>query len=128
MTSRKIEKESTNSRPVRKARKPINSKSLLRAEQRPGFVRRYVNDVDARIQMFLDAGYEPVTGQDNVNDYRAQDGSQLGSVVRKPVGGGITAVLMEIPEEFYREDQISKQADVDAYEHAIKRDANISRG
>lgn len=125
MTTRKTE---TNSRPARKSRKPINSKNLLRAEQRPGFVRRYVNDVDTRIQMFLEAGYEPVKGQDNINDYRAQDGSQLGSVVRKPVGGGVTAVLMEIPEEFYKEDQISKQAEVDAHEQAIGLTAAISRG
>lgn len=135
MSSRRTtEKEQKSNRPKRK---PIRSASILRAENRSGYIRRYVNDVHNRIQRFLEAGYTPVVGEDTLNDYRAQDGSKLGSIVRKPVGGGINAVLMEIPEEFYHEDQALKQVEVDKFDEAIGtkkerdgifEDIKISRG
>lgn len=93
---------------------PISARNKLVAEGREGFHRRWVNDVPGRLEQFEQAGYVQVTDPTKVGDPRAADASQLGSVVRKPVGGGIDAVLMEIPEEFYREDQ-------DAKEHALKQ-------
>lgn len=89
-------------------RVPIGTRNKLTAEPRQGFVRRWVNDVNERIQMFLEAGYEMVSKPTKVGDSPA-DASQLDSVVRKPVGGGINAVLMEIPEAWNEEDKARKE-------------------
>jgi hypothetical protein len=44
----------------------------------------------------------------------------MGDVVRKSVGGGRHAVLMEIPKEWYDEDQAEKQKEVDAREGSME--------
>jgi len=90
-------------------RTPIHQRNILTTDQRDGYVRRWVNDVDGRHDMFTEAGYEKVTKPTKVGDPMAGAASQVDSVVRKPVGGGVTAVLMEIPVEFYEEDQRSKE-------------------
>jgi hypothetical protein len=45
----------------------------------------------------------------------------LGAYVTKSVGGGRVGYLMAIPEEFYKEDQAAKQAQVDASESAMRK-------
>lgn len=92
---------------------PIHQRNIMTTDQRDGYARRWVNDVDGRPEMFEDAGYAKVVKPTKVGDPMAGAASQLDSVVRKPVGGGINAVLMEIPVELYEEDQRSK-------EHALK--------
>jgi len=72
----------------------------LEAPKRPGFVRRWVNQVTGRVQRFEDNGWDPV--QD--------DGT-----VSRHVGGPkspLNAILMEIPEEFSKEDRKQKLAKV----------------
>jgi len=103
----------------RPQRTPVGRRNVLTAEQRKGYVRRWVNDEDGRVAMFQEAGYEPVQVPTEVGDPMAGNASQVGAVVRKPVGGGKTAVLMEIPEEFYREDQDAKEAHIKAKEGAL---------
>jgi hypothetical protein len=59
--------------------------------------------------MFKEAGYDSV-GSAEVGDDRAAVASNVGSsVTRKDVGGGQHAVLMEIPNEYYKEDQAAKE-------------------
>lgn len=100
-------KSRAKNRPVRK---PVGTRRVLSAEQRPGYHRRWVNDIDDRIQMFIEGGYTPVAGDADNSDKRATDPSKLGSSqTRKSVGGGVEAVLMEIPLEWYNEDQAAKQ-------------------
>ncbi len=72
----------------------------LSAPQRPGFVRRWVNDVTGRVDRFRDNGWDAV--QENGSDVRHVGGQK----------NPLKAVLMEIPEEFYREDQKAKMAKV----------------
>lgn len=98
------------SKSARPQRTPIHSRNRLDFEQREGFVRRVVNDVDGRLKMFEEAGYEQVMTPTAGAPLEAGDASQLGSVVRKPVGGGVEGVLMEIPREWYEEDQAAKEA------------------
>lgn len=75
----------------------------------PGYVYRWVNDLDTRIQIFQDAGYEFVpTGEGQVGDKRVGTASDVGSWVSKPVGSGITAYLMKIKQEWFEEDQQKK--------------------
>lgn len=103
----------------RKARKPIGTVSVLDAAPRPGFHRRYVNDDPGRVQRFIEAGYEPV--RDPSQNQSRQESSALGdSIIRQHVGGGKTAVLMEIPDEWHAEDQAAKAAVVDRTEEGLR--------
>lgn len=117
-----------NERPDRsqsahKKRVPVGTRNKLTAPERPGYVRRFVNDVDGRLSMFEDAGYGAVRVPTQVGDPAAGDSSQVGSVVRKPVGGGVTAVLMEIPKEYYEEDQLAKEQRLKEKEKSLLKEA-----
>lgn len=99
----------------------IGTKDILKFPQRPGFVRRIVNDVDDRIKRFEAAGWRVVQETKEGGDTRVGAASQLASPVLRPVGGGTNAVLMELPEELYKEDQLKKQKIVDLSEESINR-------
>jgi len=86
---------------------PIGKQKKLIAPQRPGFVRRFVNDVDNRIEQFKLAGYKPVEGNFSTSE-QSKDVSIMGSQIRRHVGRGVYAVLMEIQEDWYQEDQKAK--------------------
>lgn len=108
----------------RPKRTPIGRRNILTVGNRdPKFEYRWVNDHDGRLQMFEDAGYEAVKEPTEVGDPRAGDASQLGSTVRKPVGGGKSAVLMRIPRELYHEDQDAKEQRLRAKEQALLQEA-----
>jgi hypothetical protein len=112
-------KTETKKRPKRI---PLGTRNVLKYPKRPGYVRRVVNDVEDRIQRFKDAGYEIVQKKDLPSgDSRAGDASQMGMPVSKSVGNGVKAVLMEIPEEWYEEDQKAKQDKIKAAEAAMKQ-------
>jgi hypothetical protein len=94
----------------RPTRTPVATRNILTTDQRDGYVRRWVNDTPGRIDMFKEAGYEPVRQPTKVGDPRAGDGSNVGSsVIEKDVGAGQKAFLMEIPIEYYTEDQAAKE-------------------
>lgn len=108
----------------RPKRTPIAQRNILTvANKRDGFKQRWVNDVDGRIQMFEEAGYTSVQRPTEVGDPQAGASTQVDRVVRKPVGGGITAVLMEIPEEYYAEDQQAKEAKIKHAEQSLLSEA-----
>ncbi len=108
----------------RPARVPLHTRRALDALAHPGFVRRFVNEDYGRVDAFIEAGWALVTNDKNESsEVRLQDGTAVGSVVRKVVNKGAnanakTAVLMEIPEEFFQEDARAKQAKVDEIEAA----------
>jgi len=69
----------------------------LGAEKRDGFVRRWFNDVRGRIEQFTTQDdYEPVKDEN-------------GKVLRRAVGDGKDAVLLEIPVDWYEENQREKR-------------------
>jgi len=106
----------------RPKRVPLGTRNVLKYPKRPGYVRRVVNDVEDRIYRFQQAGYEIVQKADLPSgDPRAGDASQMGMPVSKNVGNGVKGVLMEIPEEFYREDQKARQDKITADEMAMKQ-------
>lgn len=115
------------SRAERPERIPLHRQNLIHAETRPGFVRRLVNDTEDRIERFKIAGWAPVEGE-QVGDPHAGDPSSVGSMTVKSVGAGTKAVLMEIPEEYYQEDQKEKHAKVDALEAAMEQDIKNKLG
>ena len=113
----------------RPKRVPIHEqRDQMSTDQRPGFVRRWVNDVPGRVEKFLRGGYEVVRDDEvKVGDGGVTDSNiALGTGARKNVGrtrseDNTQAVLMEIPKELYEEDQKAKQAVVDATDKVLKR-------
>lgn len=124
MSEQQVEPKTKTTRKRRPKRTPIGRRNILTVDKRdPKFEYRWVNDVDGRLQMFEEAGYEAVREPTEVGDPRAGDASQLGSTVRKPVGGGKSAVLMRIPKDFYQEDQGAKEVRLKAKEQALLNEA-----
>jgi hypothetical protein len=104
-------------RPVtRDKRKPFGSRQQkLAYEERPGYHRHWFNDTPGRVEQALEAGYTYV--QD-------KDGKKVSRVVGVAEGGGpLTAFLMEIPEEWYKEDMAAEQRRVDEMDGAIRKGA-----
>ena len=103
----------------RPERKPLHRRKLLDAKPRDGYVRRWVNEEIGAIEAYEEAGYSLVQGDEDASQMRAQTESQMGSsVIRRvvnkdPNASTKTAVLMEIPKEFYEEDQRAKQEQLD---------------
>lgn len=101
-----------------RVRKPFGSHvQKLAYPKREGYHRHWFNDKPGRIMSALDAGYEhvldPATGQK----------------VSRPVGvsddgSALIAYIMEIPEEWYKEDMAAQQAEIDSREHAMRHGAD----
>ncbi len=105
----------------RAKRIPLGSfQQKLQANNRPGFVRRWINDDRQRLQLALQAGYDFVLHDDKAKS--SDDGGRISQIVGSKDGGGaLRAYLMEIREEWYWEDQADKQQKIDATENLIRR-------
>lgn len=98
----------------RQARVPLGTpQQKLQAPSRRGYVRRWINDMDNRIAMARQGGYEHVKEEDG-SEKRVHVGT-------KRDGSPMFGYLMEIREEFYNEDQARKQAENDRIDAAIRR-------
>lgn len=111
-----------NSGQTRK-RIPLGTRNILTAPQRPGFVRRFVNDTGDRVQMFKDAGWNAVDDGTTAGDPKIGRPTNIGSATNPSVGNNQRAILMEIPEEIYKADQAESQAKITAVENQIKRNS-----
>lgn len=101
-------------------RKPLGMKSPLSFGNRPGFHRHVINDVNNRINDALEAGYTPVMDNSKTQtDGDAGRASQMANAVKRQVGNGVTGYLMEIPQEWYDEDQKKKQKQNDNIDKSI---------
>jgi len=111
--------ETTAPRP-RSNRKPFGTlEQTMAYESRPGFHRHWFNDVKDRISRAQEAGYEHVTNK---------EGKNVQMVVGTAEGGGaLQAFLMEIPEEWYKEDMAAQQKIVDDREALIKKGQSESQ-
>lgn len=104
----------TVSPPNRPARKPFSSTELkLAYPSRDGYHRHWFNDTNNRVARALEAGYEHV---------KDREGKSVSRVVGTAEGGGaLWAFLMEIPEDWYKEDMAREEAVIAEKEAAIKR-------
>lgn len=109
----------------RTKRTPVNGRNVLTVEgKEPGYVYRIVNDVGQRIETFKEGGYELVQAKDvKVGDRRVNNASAEGSMAQVSVGSGQKAFVMRIPKEWYDEDQLAKNAQIDKLEQSMKQDA-----
>lgn len=100
---------------ARPARRPFGAHvQKLSYPPREGFHRHWFNDTPGRIQRAQEAGYTHVQSTDGKNVSRVVGVAEVG-------GGGLTAFLMEIPLEFYNEDQALKNAKRDEIDQQLKR-------
>lgn len=86
----------------------------------PGFEYRIVNDSDDRVMDLQERGYEIVTHAATVGDKRVGIPKKEGTPIEISVGGGKKAYLMRIKQEWYDEDQLAKQADIDITEDSLR--------
>lgn len=99
---------------VRSNRKPFGSlEQKLAYPEREGFHRHWFNDIPGRVERALEAGYEHVKDKEGKNVCK--------NVGTAEGGGALVGYLMEIPEEWYLQDQAAQQAQVDSVEDTIKR-------
>lgn len=89
-----------------------DSELRLSAEQRPGFMRRWINDnANGRVARMRKRGWEVVTDG---------DGKPMETTVgTKDEGGRLQSYLLEIPLEIYDEDQEKKQRALDEIDMAV---------
>ncbi len=110
----------------RSTRVPLGvSRTKLAVPAREGYVRRWVNDSEGRLQQAQQGGYQYAEDQslqigdadiDNVN---RDLGARVSRVVDKSTGQ--KAYLMEIKQEYYDEDQAAKSAKIRSTEEQIKK-------
>ena len=83
---------------------------LSLSNQDPAYHYRWVNDLEGRIEIFRNGGYEHVITKDGgeVGTKRVGTATNIGTNVSKPVGQGVTAYLMRIKKEWYEQDQLDK--------------------
>ncbi len=106
-------------------RNPVAARGPLpKIDVELGYTYRIVNNVDDRVEHFKDGGWE-VVGADALkrNARRVDQYAPTGSAAEISVGQGMKAIVMRQKNEWYEEDQALKQAQVDASEQAMKRDA-----
>ena len=116
-------KKGPGGRPIRI---PLGTRNVLTAPKRKGYVRRFVNDDKDRIQQFESAGYKIVRDDVEIGDPKAGKESQIGSVASKK-GASTGIVLLEIKEEWYKEDQKAKQDNILVGEKDMKRKLNTKK-
>lgn len=86
-----------------------------KALDKAGYVARWVNDRDGRVERAIAGGYEFMKPEEatSVGSYEiGQSNSDVGDKVSKIVSRGdpvIRAYLMKIKKEYYEEDQKSKE-------------------
>lgn len=107
-----------------KPRTPINgARDILKVEGIPEDLHPcWVNDYN--VERFLDAGYsfwdinaKAIVGDESVNSASGLTDRRF----QKPVGNGVTAYLMVIPVEFYKEDMDSIHREIDEKEAIMFR-------
>lgn len=100
-------------------RTPLYAQKKVGIKERPGYERRLVNETAGRVDRFKAAGWDFVQGDnESTSDNRLQKDEKYGNKVRPLVNTRrdapcTHAVWMEIPIEYYNEDQAAKMADWD---------------
>ena len=114
--------QGASARPRRASLSQRNRLAIKNKE--PGYVYRIVNDVDDRVAQLQELGYEICTKESvgGVGDRRVDNTSPLGSSSVISVGQGVKAVVMRQKEEYYKEDQAAKQAEIDALELTMSKE------
>lgn len=109
---------------ARPRRSPLSQRNRLDIKNKEaGFTYRIVNDVDDRVSLLQEQGYEICTKESigMVGDKRVDNATSLGSSSVVSVGQGIKAVVMRQKDEYYKEDQTMKQNQIDELERTMTK-------
>ncbi len=109
-------------KPKRHARIPMTGRDVLKAPPREGYYRRWLHDIHdgERIKRFQEAGYTIVLGDFDTGDTKLGT-AKVGMPITRSAGGGKRIVLMEIKEEYHKEDEEAKQRKIDEIEKRMQR-------
>jgi hypothetical protein len=110
---------------ARPRRSPLSGRNRLSIKNKePGYVYRIVNDVDDRVTLLQEQGYEICTKESvgMIGDKRVDNASSVGSSSVLSVGQGTKAIVMRQKEEYYKEDQALKQTQIDELERTMGKD------
>ncbi len=102
----------------------------LLAPEKPGFIRRWVNDEGNRLADCQRKGYSFVS-QDDVGSelvFSTDPGDKISQVVGTHAGSPLRAYLMEIPEGWHTEDAEEKEASRRETEKQIRSANHGSKG
>jgi hypothetical protein len=96
-------------------RRPLGNRRSLVFDgmDEKNFVYRVVNDRPGRLEMFKEAGWEPV------RNGRMGDENTPGTVVQKQVGNGVIGVLMRKPRDWEEHDLAPRVEKANKEESAI---------
>lgn len=114
---------------VRPKRVPVyeanRNKITVTGLDNENFMYRWVNDTENRLQTFIEGGWVFVDKHGKeVGDGGVESSKVVGSALSKGMGGGITAFLMRIPKDLWKQDQDRKEKeDVAALEADMRRNA-----
>lgn len=125
MAKEKLEdRPSKLNRAERPVRVPINGlrDKLSIHGQEPGFHYCIVNDYN--VDTYVLGGYDFVTHDVKIGDRSINSAAMEGGKASIPVGNGITGFIMRIPEEYYNEDRIAEQNDLEERESAMRQNLN----
>lgn len=109
---------------ARPRRSPLSQRNRLDIKNKEaGFTYRIVNDVDDRVSLLQEQGYEICTKESigMVGDKRVDNATSLGSSSVVSVGQGTKAVVMRQKDEYYKEDQTMKQNQIDELERTMTK-------
>lgn len=106
----------------RRNRAPLNSREPLFVPDgyiTPGYHGFWAIDREGELQRYIDAGYRFVERKTQIGQGSVNDAAGVEGRVTRNAGGGYTHYLMEIPEEWYREDQDMIEATIQETEDQI---------
>lgn len=132
-SARERDQDTSRANEGRSRRIPLGrARQKLSAKQIDGYVTRWINDENGRVQQAQEGGYEFVTQEEagHIGEDNSDGNTDLGDHVSKTVGSGtnghpMRAFLMKIRKEYYEEDQAAKQSQIDEVENAIRRGMNV---
>ncbi len=112
----------------RTKRTPVGQRNVLTVTgKEAGYQYRVVNDSADRIETFKEAGWEVVPAKDvRIGDKRINSAAPEGSAATASVGLGQKAVIMRIKDDWYKEDQAAKEAQIKRLEESTIQKAQGS--
>lgn len=119
-TVTKVVAAEETAKPVKRERNSIGAyrTKLEVTGQEPGFHYSWINEEN--VGTAEDSGYDFVTHNCKIGNRHINVSEIIGGTIRRNVGGGVTAFLMRVPQEWYDHDMAEEQRlKVDALEERV---------
>lgn len=113
-------------------RVPMVGRDVLKAKDRPGYTRRYVNVIGDRIEKAIAAGWTIVPATEDATEKKSKDPGKMSTAEMKVVGTDhlsgepLYGILMEIPTNQYEENRAPMYEEIDRIESEQIQSASSS--